>query len=454
MNKVEKQAIVKRNVTELSIGRRERRLLSETVQVEEELIPGFFRPVLYVISAVVVLFIVWASTAEISEVAIAPGRVLPAGKIKVVQDLYGGIIDSINVDERDLVEAGQVLFEIDGSQALAEQLQMSARLAALQLKGERLRAFIDGREPDFSAYSKTYPDLVADQLSIYLNHKETRNSTLEILQRQVNQREQRVSQLKNALASAEEQLELTSQLIEMREDLGKRKLIDRTTVLETRRAQVTAIGEVARLTQEIDVVLQELAETQTRLVNTDNQLRQEAASELGDTRAEVAEVQETLYLLNARVDRLEVTAPIQGYVLNLKVQTIGQVIQPGEVLMQIVPDSAPLEAVVNIQPRDIGYVEVDQPVNLRVSAYDYSRYGFAKGFLQRISASSLVSADGTPYFLGWVKFDHPYVGSEVEQRPLRVGMAVEAEIITGKKTLLGYLGQPVVDGISRAFRER
>ncbi len=454
MNKLEKQAIVKRNAAKLSIGRRERRLLSETVQVEEELIPGFFRPILYIISAVVVLFIVWASTTEISEVAIASGRVLPAGQIKVVQDLYGGIIDSINVDERDLVEAGQVLFEIDGSQALAEQLQMNARLAALQLKGERLQAFIDGREPDFSAYAQTYLDLVADQRSIYFNHKETRNSTLEILQRQINQREQRVSQLKNALASAKEQLELTSQLIDMREDLGKRKLIDRTTVLETRRAQVTAIGEVVRLTQEIDVVLQELAETQTRLINTDNQLRQDAANELGDTRAEVAEIQETLYLLNARVERLEVTAPIQGYVLDLKVQTIGQVIQPGEVLMQIVPDTAPLEAEVNIQPRDIGYVEVGQPVNLRVSAYDYSRYGFAKGFLQRISASSVVSADGTPYFLGWVKLDHPYVGSEVGQRPLRVGMAVEAEIITGKKTLLGYLGQPIVDGISRAFRER
>lgn len=454
MNKRARLAVVQKNVSESDVGRRERRLLSETVQVEEELIPGFFRPVIYVISALVVLFIVWASTTEISEVAIAPGRVLPAGKIKVVQDLYGGIIDAINVNERELVEAGQVLFEIDGSEALAEQLQMSARLAALQLKGERLQAFINGREPDFSAYAEAYPDLVADQLSIYLNHQETRRSTLEILQRQIDQKEQRISQLEDALAFAKEQLELTGQLIEMREELGKRKLIDRTTVLETRRAQVTAIGEVSRLTQEIDVVLQEVAEMQTRLVNTDNQLRQDAASELGETRAEVAEIQETLYLLNARVERLEVKAPIQGYVLDLKVQTVGQVIQPGEVLMQIVPDSVPLEAEVNIQLRDIGYVEVGQPVNLRVSAYDYSRYGFAKGFLQRISASSVVSADGNPYFLGWVKFDHPYVGSESEQRSLRVGMAVEAEIITGKKTLLGYLGQPIVDGISRAFRER
>lgn len=454
MKKVSRKPVVATKASNLSIGRRERRLLSETVQVEEELVPGFFRPVLYVISAVIIIFIVWAGTTEISEVAIAPGRVLPAGQIKVVQDLYGGIIDSINVEERELVEEGQKLFEIDGSQALAEQLQMSARLAALQLRAERLQAFIGDREPDFSAYAQTYPDLVDDQMSIYLNHKRARNSTLEIIQRQINQREQRVGQLNDALGSARKQLELTNELVEMREDLGERKLIDRTTVLETRRAQVTAIGEVARITQEIDVVMEELAEMQTRLINTDDQLRQDAASELGETRAEVAEVQETLYRLNARVERLEVTAPIRGYALDLKIQTIGQVIQPGEVLLQIVPDSAPLEAEVNIQPRDIGYVEVGQPVNLRVSAYDYSRYGFARGVLDRISASSVVSADGNPYFLGWVKFEKPFVGSEVGQRPLRVGMAVEAEIITGKKTLLGYLGQPIVDGISRAFRER
>lgn len=436
------------------IGSRQRRLLSETVRLEEELIPGFFYPILYTISAMLILFLIWAGTTQLSDVAIAPGRVIPTGKIKVVQHLDGGIVASINIEEQQLVDSGEVLLEIDGSQALADQQQMLARLVALHLKSERLQAFVTEREPDFAEYADGYPNLVADQQSIYQSQIATRDSTLEILSRQIQQRERRINQLKEALATAKEHEKLTSELIAMREDLGRRKLVDRTTVLETRRAQVTAIGEVSRLNEEIDLVTQELAETETRLLDTANALRRDAANELGSVRAEIAEVQETLQRLDARVERLDVRSPITGYILDLKVQTIGQVVQPGEILMQIVPNDTSLEAEVHIQPRDIGYVEPGQPVNLRVSAYDYSRFGFARGVLKRISASSVIADDGRAYFLGWVTLATPYVGDDPGMNPIRVGMAVDAEIITGKKTLLGYLAQPVVDGLSRAFRER
>lgn len=433
---------------------RQRRLLSETVRIEEELVPEFFRPVLYIISAVVVAFLLWAGMTQLSEVAIAPGLIIPAGKIKTVQHLDGGIVDSIEVEERQLVNEGDLLLTIDGAQAEADQLQMRARLVSLRLRAERLQAFIEEREPAFLEYADTYPGLVADQRAIFLSQTATRDSTLEILKRQIDQRGRRIDQLKDALATAKEHQALTGELFAMREKLGQRKLVDRTTVLETRRAQVTAEGEVLRLIEEIDLVSEELAETEMRLIDTRNQLERDAANELGNVRAEIAEVQETLQRLDVRVNRLEVVSPITGYVLDLRVQTIGQVIQPGEILMQIVPDSALLEAEVRIQPRDIGYVEPGQPVNLRVSAYDYSRYGFAKGNLRRIAASSVVADDGGAYFLGWVALDAPYVGNDPEAYPLRVGMAVDAEIITGKKTLLGYLGKPIVDGLSRAFRER
>ncbi|MEA3642055.1 MAG: HlyD family type I secretion periplasmic adaptor subunit [Lamprobacter sp.] len=433
---------------------RQRRLLSETVRIEEELVPEFFRPALYLISAVVVLFLVWAGTTQLSEVAIAPGLIIPAGNIKTVQHLDGGIVESIQIEERQLIHAGDLLLTIDGSQAEADQLQMRARLVALRLRAERLQAFIEGREPDFSNEADSYPGLVADQRAIFLSQTATRDSTLEILKRQIDQRGRRIRQLRDALSTAKEHQVLTAELSAMREELGQRKLVDRTTVLETRRAQVTAIGEVMRLTEEIDLVTEELAETEMRLLDTGNQLKRDAANELGTVRAEIAEVQETLLRLTARVNRLEVIAPITGYVLDLRVRTIGQVIQPGEILMQIVPDSAPLEAEVRIQPRDIGYVEPGQPVNLRVSAYDYTRYGLAKGTLGRIAASSVVADDGGAYFLGWVSLDTPYVGDDSGAYRLRVGMAVDAEIITGEKTLLGYLAKPVVDGLSRAFRER
>ncbi|GAB6040810.1 HlyD family type I secretion periplasmic adaptor subunit [Endothiovibrio diazotrophicus] len=435
-------------------GKRERRLLSETVQVEEELIPAFVRPILYVVAAMVISFIGWAGLTDLTEVATAPGEVVPAGNIKVVQHLDGGVVDAINVEDRMLVEKGQVLLRIDGSQAHADQRQMEARLASLKLRAERLAAFTEERKPDFSAYAEQYPDLVSDQRGLYLNQMATRTSTLDILDRQVDQRKRRLAQLDESLAAAREQQGLTAEMVAMREGLAARKLIDRTTLLETRRAEVTAQGEVNRIVQEIDLVNQELAEAESRRIDSANQLRRDALAEMGTVRAEIAEVEETLRRLDARVNRLEVRAPTRGYVHNLKVQTVGQVVQPGSLLMQIVPAAAALEAEVRIAPKDVGYVKVGQEVNLRVSSYDYSRFGFATGILKRISASNVVGDDGRPYFLGWVALDKPYVGDDPSRHPLQAGMAVEAEILTGHKTLLAYLSKPVVNALSSAFRER
>jgi HlyD family type I secretion membrane fusion protein len=436
------------------LGSRERRLLSETIHIEEELIPAFVRPILFVVGALVLVFLVWAALTHMKEVARAPGEVIPSGKVKVVQHLDGGVVEEIAVEERKLVEQGAVLLRIDGSQALADLHQMEARRDSLRLREERLHALTEGKKPDFAKLDIKESGMLSSQREIYTTQVATRSSTLSILDRQIDQRRQRLQQLEIALSVAKEHLALTGELSEMREDLASRRLINRTVLLETRRAKVTASGEVARLTEEIGVAGQELAEARNRRADTQNQLQRDALAELGAVRSELAEVEETLQRLQARVDRLEVRAPNRGYVQDLRVQTIGQVIQPGALLMQIVPDKAPLEAEVRISPRDIGFVRVGQPVNLRVTSYDYSRFGVAKGVLKRVSATSVVGDDNKPYYRGLVELSSPYVGDVPGRNPLQPGMSVEAEIKTGEKTMLAYLTKPLIDVVSMSFHER
>ncbi len=436
------------------LGSRERRLLSETIHIEEELVPAFVRPILIIVGTLVLAFLVWAALTSMKEVARAPGEVIPSGKVKVVQHLDGGVVEEIAVEERKLVEQGQVLLRIGGAQALAELRQMAARQDSLNLRAERLSALTEGRKLDFSGLDVKQSDMMSSQREIHVTQVATRDSTLSILDRQIEQRKQRLRQLETALAVAKEHLALTGELSEMREDLASRRLINRTVLLETRRAKVTASGEVARLTQEIGVSAQELAEAQNRREDTLNQLRRDALSELGAVRSELAEVEEGIQRLQARVDRLEVRAPNRGYVQDLRVQTIGQVIQPGALLMQIVPDNEPLEAEVRITPRDIGFVRAGQPVKLRVTSYDYSRFGVARGVLKRVSATSVVGDDSKPFYRGLVELENPYVGDVPGRNLLQAGMSVEAEILTGEKTLLAYLTKPLVDVISLSFHER
>ncbi len=438
----------------IALGSRERRLLSETVQIEEELIPAFVRPMLGVLAAMLVLFLVWATVTRLTEVARAPGSIIPSGQIKVVQHLDGGTVAEILVEEHTLVAQGDVLLRLDGAQAVADLRQMEARRVALWLRGERLDAFANGRKPVFEPLAEGHADLLNDQRQIHLNQIATRTSTLSILDSQVTQRIHRLAQLEKALAVARQHQALTDDLARMREDLGARRLVSKAVLVETRRAKATADGEVERLKQELDVTASELAEARSRRADTANQLRQMALAELGEVSAERAEVEENLQRLQARVDRLVVRAPNRGLVQDLRVQTVGQVVQPGSLLMQIVPDDAALEAEVRISPRDVGHVRVGLPVNLRIGSYDYTRFGVATGTLKRITASSVVGDDGQPYFRGWVTLDRPYVGQAPGPYPILPGMSVEAEIKTGEKSLLAYLSKPVIDVFTRAFTER
>lgn len=450
-------SLLKTNLPETAVplGNRERRLLSETAQIEEELIPTFVRPLLALSAGAVLAFLIWAGLTHIREIARAPGEILPVSKIQMVQHLDGGVVAEISVEERMQVQEGQMLLRIDGTAALAELRQMEARKVALQLRSERLSAFAEGRKPNFSPLAGSFSDLQADQEQIFQTQCITRDSTLSILDNQIDQRIRRLSQQKQALDFAREQLKLSKELSRMREDLAARKLVNRTVLLETRRARVTAESEVSRLIEEINVSQQELAEVRNRRADTLNQLRNNALKEMGLVRAEMVEVDESIMHLKARVDRLVVRAPHRGLIQDLKVQTVGQVIQPGALLMQIVPDDAPLEAEIRIAHRDIGHVHVGQNVNLRISSFEYTRFGSVSGTLKRISASSLPDPQSNQlYYRGWVSLANPYVGNTPGQYMLQPGMSLEADIMTGEKTLLTYLVKPIADALMNAFHER
>ena len=439
---------------DVSFGSRQRRLLSETIQVEDELIPSYARPVLYLVVFMVVGFFAWASITQLTEVTLAPGEIVPSGQIKVVQHLSGGTISEVLIEERMLVKKGDILIKLDDARALSDLRQIEGRLASLKLRAERQESFIMGREPDFSDYDETYPAMVAVQKQQLNNQVRVRESTLDVLNRQIQQRVSRLEQLNKSLESAEKHRELTEQMLSMRQDMAKKRLVTRITLLETERAAVTARGEEDRILKEINLIKQELAESRSRFYESQNQILQEPLDQLAQLEAQIAETDEELSKVKSRLNELWVRAPASGLVFSLSVNNQGQVIQPGSVLMQIVPDDVELQAEVRISPDDIGYLHLGQKVNLKVSSYDFARYGYAKGELSRVSAFSTLDETEQPYFKGWVTLDRNYLGSEENRFPLMPGMVVSADILTGEKTLLAYLADPITKGLSNSFNER
>ncbi len=436
------------------LGGRKHRLLSESSNIEDELLPNSVRMALWITATIVLLFIIWANFTTLTEVARAPGEIVPSGHIKVVQHISGGVVAAILVEEKALVEKDQVLVRLDGSQAVVDLNQMEERLATLQLRNERLSALASGRAPDFNAVGTGSQHGRIDQERIYEAQMSSRSSALSIVEHQIEQRKQRIAQLNNALGVSREQLALAEELVKMREDLAARHLINKTLMLETRRATIAAQGEVQRITLDIQVANQELAEARSRADDIRNQLHRDASGELGAVQAEIAEVNVAIQGLRNKVERLEVRSPVRGYVQDKKVDTVGQVLAPGATLMQIVPDNLQMEATLKISPRDIAYVKLGQKVEVRVTSYDFARFGYSNGKLKRISASSLQGEGGETFYRGWVELEHPYMGTVPGKYPLQAGMSVEAAIVTGQKSLLSYLTKPITSALSTSFRER
>ena len=439
---------------DISLGSRQRRLLSETIQVEDELIPAYAKPILYLIILMVVGFVTWASLTQLTEVTSAPGEIIPTGQIKVVQHLSGGTVSEVLVEERARVNEGDILLKLDDARVLLDLRQVESRLLSLKMREERQAAYVAGREPDFTDYLEQNPAMVAVQQQQFKNQVRVRDSTLEVLERQIQQREARLDQLTKSLESAREQKVLADEMLAMREGMAKKRLITRITLLETERAAVTARGEEQRILEEINLIQQELAESKGRYYETQNQLLQEPLNQLDQLKSEIAETQEEYFKVKSRLDELWVRAPANGLVFNLEVNNAGQVVQPGAVLMKVVPDNVELQAEVRISPDDIGYVHQGQAVKVKVSSYDFARYGYAVGALERVSAFSTLDEKEQPYFKGWVSLEKNYLGEDNKRFPLMPGMVVSAEILTGNKTLLAYLADPVTKGLANSFNER
>ena len=154
------------------------------------------------------------------------------------------------------------------------------------------------------------------------------------------------------------------------------------------------------------------------------------------------------------MDRLEVKSPVYGLVKGLQVNTIGSIIEPGKTLMEIVPADKNLVIEAKISPKDIGHVQVGDMARIKVSSYDFARYGAVMGKLEFLSATTFLDANQQPYYRGRIALKQNFVGKNPEENKILPGMTVEANIITGKKTILSYLLKPIHLSLRQALTER
>jgi len=364
----------------------------------------------------IVAMIAWAGYSNVDEVTHAEGRVMPSSKMQVVQNMEGGIIQSINVKQGDLVEQGDIILNLASTQYTSDFESKSQLVFSLTAKRSRLEAEVMDKPLVFSAeLIEQAPLTVQNETNEYKNRKMRLNADVSVLQ----------SQYKNA------SYEL---------DIIK-KMVERGLEPQL---------ELIRVQSRVD-------DARNKIESLRRQFKSDASSELSKTVFELNPLKETLPAFADKVTRTALKAPLKGVVNRILINTLGGVIKPGEPVVEIVPYEDFLVVEAQVRPQDIGFIRIGQDANVKITAYDYSIFGSLTGKITQISADALSKEDRGQvmyYYLARIETQTSALKTLEKNLPIIPGMQAQVDIITGNKSVLNYLLKPLIAVKENAFRER
>ena len=371
--------------------------------------------------ATLVTFIWWASHAELEQMVRGQGKVIPDSANQVIQSLEAGIVSELLVKEGDVVKEGQVLLRLHDVQYSARYREDVARREILRSRLIRLQAEVSGVEglvfPDDLA--KARPDLVDSEKLLFKKRMEDLKTLEHFNTEKVQRLKQKVALVAPAIESG-------------------------------------ALSEISRIDLENQIL-----ELQGTLETTKSGFMRKAMEDLDEDRGKLATVEESIRATEDQLARATIKAPVEGVVNKLFVDSASRVIQGGQPIMEIVPASGGLVIEAKIAPLDIGFLTEGMPVKVRFTAYDFTVYGGLDGIVETLGVDTVkddVRGGPTEVFYPIkVRTKERTLGKDGltgQKLDLRPGMIAEVDILTGRRTVMDYLMNPIHRARRLAMRER
>ncbi|PSW18137.1 HlyD family type I secretion periplasmic adaptor subunit [Photobacterium sanctipauli] len=409
-------------------------------------------------------FFVWSTTAELSSASIAQGTLVVESQRKKVQHLQGGWVKAIYVHEGQHVKAGDILIELANSKAESDFRRLLLRSASLQAQHDRINTELGGgKQINWSLQDLAIYDQVdSAELNNILNTQQLQfqQSLLrqDLRNGQYNQRkvllEEQLRGTRFQLKAISRQLDLVTQEITMTSGLLEKGFVSKTRMLELQRHQAGIEAQAAELSAESEVLNKQLLsleqEFKTELVEQEQQL----SNELAAVEKEWRDVSQSLKAARDVRARVTIRSEHNGTVVGLNVHSIGGVINAGDVIMEIVPDSDELIVEALVKPEDIDVVHDGLEAKVRLSAYNVRRTPPVNGEVIHVAADRLQtqSKDQPTGYLVKVRLSVDEVAAlgDIELYP---GMPTEVFILLEEQTLWDYFTAPLFNSYYRAFRE-
>jgi adhesin transport system membrane fusion protein len=411
--------------------------------------------ILFAIFAFVFVIFSWASIAELDNVTRGQGHIVSSVQNQMVQAGEGGIILRRYVSENSAVAKGDILFEIDPVDSASELNRLEEKRAALKIKEARLRAEIEGGEFIISeALKEASPIVAATEESLFSARKTELAGALSVLAQQENQRRQDLDGAQAARDSADRTMKLIQKEITVLEPMVKQNIAPETRLLELQREMENARGHFDAGTVAIAQAQSGINGAEEEMKNRKDAYSLQAMGELSDVVAGISELDQSLPLLKERVSRTIIRAPMDGIVYRLNYRTLGGYVKTGDVVLELVPTGEDLIVDTKVEPKDISTIKLGDAVRIQLSAYESSRYGSLDGQVTRISPDAIINKDnGSSYYQVDVAIESKMKLLDGSIVTLMPGMTATVDVLTGKRTILAYLWQPVVKIQELALRD-
>ncbi len=402
----------------------------------------------------------WAVVTELSGAVVAPGSVVVDSHVKKVQHPTGGVVGEIRARDGDRVQAGEVVIRLDETVARANLAMVAKSLDELATRQSRLEAERDGltqitipvalrgrvHEPDLAS-------IVQGESHLFETRREARAGQKAQLKERIAQLQEQIDGTNLQASAKADEIQLIQDELTGVEQLWRKNLVPITRVTALRREETRLRGERGQLISNIAQARGRISETALQIIQIDQDLRSEVSKELREVQAKIAELVERKIAAEDQLKRIDIRAPQEGFVHQSMVHTVGGVINAGEPLMLIVPETDDLSIEVKISPQDIDQLQPGLDTVLRLSAFSQRTTPELKGKISLIAADLVTDQrSGVQYYPVRVAFAD---GERERLGGLKLvsGMPVEGLIQTGYRTVFSYLTKPIADNMMKAFRE-
>lgn len=411
--------------------------------------PRRLRMTLYFWIAALVVFIVWAALAKVDEISRGNGHVVASGQNKMIQHLEGGIVEEILIEEGQSVKANQPLIKVKNEKSFSSFESNQLNVDALRAKAARLKAEANGGS--LSGGGSTY---MGNEQSLFYSNRQNLNAKIAALREKLSQNRQELSEAKSRKEHLRQSLNMINEEVRMTGPMVEKGIRSKVDFLKLQREANEAEDAYQSTVLSIPRLESVIAETQRNIDEANYLFRSDAQRQYNETLAQLNSLQADASALSDQVDRTVVRSPMDGTVQKLYVHTKGGVVKPGDDLVEIVPKGANLLVEVKLKPSDIAFIYPGQKAVVKFSAYDFAIYGALEGKVVHISADAMTTQKEETYYTVRIQTDKSYMEHNGKRLQIIPGMTVNADIVTGQKSILDYILKPILKTKQHMFTER